>query len=72
VLFLFPLLLRMLLLAVCACCREFFTADKTGVFKQAPCTRPMHETMATDPSFMVDMMKKNLTGTHSLYDICMM
>jgi hypothetical protein len=22
----------------------------------------MHETMATDPSFMVDMMKKNLTG----------
>jgi hypothetical protein len=22
----------------------------------------MHETMATDPTFMVDMMKKNLTG----------
>jgi hypothetical protein len=46
---------------VCGC-REFFAADKVGEFHKTPCTRPMHETMATDPSFMVDMMKKNLTG----------
>uniref|UniRef100_A0A383VG52 ER membrane protein complex subunit 3 n=1 Tax=Tetradesmus obliquus TaxID=3088 RepID=A0A383VG52_TETOB len=42
--------------------KEFFTEKESGVFNKEPCTRPMHETMATDPSFMVDMMKKNLTG----------
>lgn len=36
------------------------------MFNKEPCTRPMHETMATDPSFMVDMMKKNLTGESQL------
>lgn len=32
------------------------------MFHATPRTRPMHEAMASDPSFMVDMMKKNLTG----------
>eukprot|EP00877_Chromochloris_zofingiensis_P009631 jgi/Chrzof1/4921/Cz15g04170.t1 len=42
--------------------KHFFMEKDTGIFSQTPKTRPMHETMATDPSFMVDMMKKNLTG----------
>eukprot|EP00775_Hariotina_reticulata_P008315 gene8315-8500_t len=42
--------------------REFFCEKTEGVFSQPPKSRAMHETMATDPSFMVDMMKKNLTG----------
>jgi len=43
--------------------RKLFFGDKEeGVFSKKPRTKPMHETMATDPTFMVDMMKKNLTG----------
>jgi hypothetical protein len=42
--------------------REFFVDKDKGLFSQAPKTRAMHETMATDPSLMADMMKKNLTG----------
>lgn len=42
--------------------KEYFTEKTSGVFNQASKTRAMHETMATDPTFMVDMMKKNLTG----------
>ena len=42
--------------------KEYFTEKTTGLFNQQPKTRAMHETMATDPTFMVDMMKKNLTG----------
>ena len=33
-----------------------------GVFIAKPQTRAMHEAMVTDPSMMVDMMKKNLSG----------
>lgn len=32
------------------------------MFHQKAQSRSMQETMATDPSVMVDMMKKNLTG----------
>eukprot|EP00879_Flechtneria_rotunda_P003630 GHRR01003867.1.p1 GENE.GHRR01003867.1~~GHRR01003867.1.p1 ORF type:complete len:255 (+),score=57.62 GHRR01003867.1:276-1040(+) len=42
--------------------KAFFTDKDEGLFNQKPKSRAMHETMATDPSFMVDMMKKNLTG----------
>lgn len=42
--------------------KQYFTGKEGGLFSQKPKTKPMHETMATDPSFMVDMMKKNLTG----------
>lgn len=41
--------------------KEYFAGDK-GVFSQKSQSRSMQETMATDPSVMVDMMKKNLTG----------
>jgi hypothetical protein len=34
----------------------------TGVFNQKVQSRGMQEAMMSDPSFMVDMMKKNLTG----------
>lgn len=34
----------------------------SGVFNQKPQSRSMTEAMATDPTMMVDMMKKNLTG----------
>lgn len=33
-----------------------------GVFNAPVRSKPMHETFATDPSVMVDMMKRNLTG----------
>lgn len=33
-----------------------------GVFNEPVRSKPMHETFATDPSVMVDMMKRNLTG----------
>lgn len=42
--------------------KDFFVDKDHGLFNQKPKSRAMHETMATDPSFMVDMMKKNLTG----------
>lgn len=42
--------------------KEYFIEKTTGLFNQQPKTRAMHETMATDPSIMADMMKKNLTG----------
>jgi hypothetical protein len=42
--------------------REYFTEKTTGLFNQPTKTRAMHETMATDPTFMVDMMKKQMTG----------
>ncbi len=32
------------------------------MFSQKAVSRSAQETMATDPSMMVDMMKKNLTG----------
>lgn len=39
-----------------------FPVQDKGVFSQKSQSRSMQETMATDPSVMVDMMKKNLTG----------
>lgn len=42
--------------------KEFFNDKDTGVFSTKPQSRGMHEAMVTDPSFMADMMKKNLTG----------
>ena len=36
--------------------------QEKGVFAQKAVSRSAQETMATDPSMMVDMMKKNLTG----------
>jgi hypothetical protein len=42
--------------------KEYFTEKTTGIFNQPVKTRAMHETMATDPTFMVDMMKKQMTG----------
>ncbi|KAF8061316.1 emc3 [Scenedesmus sp. PABB004] len=42
--------------------RDYFVGREGGLFAAKPVSRPMHEAMATDPSFMVDMMKKNLTG----------
>lgn len=42
--------------------REFFAAKDTGFFWQKSQSRSMQEAMATDPSIMVDMMKKQLTG----------
>lgn len=41
--------------------KEYFAGEK-GLFSQKAVTRSPQETMATDPSMMVDMMKKNLTG----------
>lgn len=41
--------------------KEFFAGEK-GIFSQKAVSRSAQETMATDPSMMVDMMKKNLTG----------
>lgn len=32
------------------------------MFHQKPVSKSMQEAMASDPSVMVDMMKKNLTG----------
>lgn len=34
----------------------------TGLFYQKAQSRSMQEAMATDPTAMVDMMKRNLTG----------
>lgn len=42
--------------------KEFFVAKDTGVFNQKPQSKSMQEAMATDPSVMVDMMKKNMSG----------
>lgn len=42
--------------------KEYFAAKDTGFFFQKPVSRSMQETMASDPTVMVDMMKKNLTG----------
>ncbi|GBF95480.1 ER membrane complex subunit 3-like [Raphidocelis subcapitata] len=42
--------------------KDFFADKDHGCFSAKPVTRGMHETMVTDPSFMADMMKKNLTG----------
>lgn len=42
--------------------KEYFIGKDTGFFNQKPVSRSMQETMASDPSVMVDMMKKNLTG----------
>ena len=36
--------------------------QEKGLFSQKAVTRSPQEAMATDPSVMVDMMKKNLTG----------
>ncbi|PNW78361.1 hypothetical protein CHLRE_09g400400v5 [Chlamydomonas reinhardtii] len=41
--------------------KEYFAGEK-GLFSQKAVTRSPQEAMATDPSVMVDMMKKNLTG----------
>jgi hypothetical protein len=38
------------------------TSQDTGVFHQKTVSKSMQEAMATDPTMMVDMMKKNLTG----------
>ncbi|KAJ9505026.1 hypothetical protein QJQ45_006458 [Haematococcus lacustris] len=35
---------------------------EVGLFHQKPQSKSMQESMASDPSMMVDMMKKNLTG----------
>jgi len=42
--------------------KDFLAAKNTGLFYQKPVSKSMHETMSSDPSFMVDMLKKNLTG----------
>ncbi|CAD7697380.1 unnamed protein product [Ostreobium quekettii] len=42
--------------------RAYFIAKDTGVFHQKAESKSMQEAMATDPSMMVDMLKKNLTG----------
>jgi hypothetical protein len=42
-----------------ACCARL---QEKGMFSQKAVSRSAQETMATDPSMMVDMMKKNLTG----------
>lgn len=42
--------------------KEYFAADTTGVFHQKPESKSMQEAMATDPSAMVDMMKKSMSG----------
>mmetsp|Transcript_12307 Transcript_12307/g.30093 ORF Transcript_12307/g.30093 Transcript_12307/m.30093 type:complete len:260 (-) Transcript_12307:434-1213(-) len=42
--------------------REYFVGKDTGLFHQKVQSRSMQEAMATDPTMMVDMMKKNLTG----------
>lgn len=42
--------------------KEFFIAKETGAFNQKVQSKSMQEAMATDPSVMVDMMKKNMTG----------
>mmetsp|Transcript_26727 Transcript_26727/g.72237 ORF Transcript_26727/g.72237 Transcript_26727/m.72237 type:complete len:259 (+) Transcript_26727:146-922(+) len=42
--------------------KEFLAAKDTGVFHQKAVSKSMQETMATDPTMMVDMMKKNLSG----------
>lgn len=36
--------------------------QQTGLLNESVRSKPMHETFATDPSVMVDMMKRNLTG----------
>lgn len=41
---------------------SFLRPQETGLFQQKAVSKSMQETMASDPSFMVDMMKKNLTG----------
>ncbi|KXZ45653.1 hypothetical protein GPECTOR_52g52 [Gonium pectorale] len=41
--------------------KDYFAGEK-GLFSQKPMTRSPQEAMATDPTVMVDMMKKNLTG----------
>ncbi|GAX75882.1 hypothetical protein CEUSTIGMA_g3325.t1 [Chlamydomonas eustigma] len=42
--------------------REFFVGKDTGLFHQKTVSKSMQETMATDPSVMMDMLKKNLSG----------
>jgi hypothetical protein len=37
-------------------------SQRQGLFHAPVRSKPMHETFATDPSVMVDMMKRNLTG----------
>ncbi|GFR50776.1 hypothetical protein Agub_g13041 [Astrephomene gubernaculifera] len=41
--------------------KDYFAGEK-GLFSQKSVTRSPQEAMATDPTVMVDMMKKNLTG----------
>lgn len=42
--------------------KEYFTNKDTGLFNQKAQSKSMQEAMATDPTIMVDMMKKNLSG----------
>ena len=42
--------------------RAFFADPQSGVFSQKPRSRGMHETMVTDPSFVNDMLKRNMSG----------
>lgn len=42
--------------------KEYFANKDSGVFFQKTQSKGMQEAMMSDPSFMVDMMKKNLTG----------
>lgn len=42
--------------------KDYFIAKDTGVFHQKIVSPSMQEAMATDPSMMADMLKKNLTG----------
>lgn len=48
--------------ASCKMRKDYFIAKDTGVFNQKIVSPSMQEAMATDPSMMADMMKKNLTG----------
>jgi len=42
--------------------KEFLVNKATGVFNQKVVSKSLQENMATDPSMMVNMLKKNLTG----------
>lgn len=42
--------------------RRFFADPDCGVFSAKPVSRGMHEAIVTDPSFVSDMMKRNMSG----------
>jgi hypothetical protein len=42
--------------------KNYFIAEETGLFHQKIHSKSMQETMSTDPTVMVDMMKRNISG----------